>query len=164
MQRHSRIQKELHQSRPFRSSTVEAGASILRTAALIRYYLNAVLEPHGLTWPQYNVLRILRGAGPGGLPTRAIGDRMVDLTPGVTRLVDRLVDKGYVERTRGTEDHRHVLCSLTGRGAELLARLEATVDAADDFMMSGLDEERLGTLIELLDGVRMVLVPEVVAG
>lgn len=163
MTTHSRIQEELHQRRAFRSVTVEAGAGILRTAALIRRYLNEVYRPHGLTWPQYNLLRILRGAGPGGLPTLTIGERMVDLTPGVTRLVDRLVRKGWVVRTRGTKDQRQVLCSLTAAGESLLARLDPVMDEADDFMMSGLNERELHRLVELLDGVRSVLAGSVAA-
>lgn len=159
----SRIQEELHQGRAFRSVTVEAGAAILRSAALIRRYLNEAFTPYGLTWPQYNVLRILRGAGPGGLPTLTIGERMVDLTPGVTRLVDRLVRKGWVVRARGTKDQRQVLCRLTPAGERLLSRLEPVIDAADDFMMSGLDEDELHRLVELLDGVRAVLAVAVAA-
>lgn len=157
MERHSRIQDELQQQRPFRSLTVEGGAAILRTAALIRGHLNEVLRPYGLTWQQYNVLRILRGAGVGGLPTLAIADRMVDLTPGVTRLVDRLERKGLVRRERGTEDQRQILCMLTEDGRELLARLDPPIDEADDFMLSGLAEGQLAELVALLDAVRAVL-------
>lgn len=153
----SQIQDELHQARAFRSVTVEAGAAILRTAALIRRHLNAVLQPYGLTWPQYNLLRILRGAGEGGLPTLTIAERMVDLTPGVTRLVDRMVRRGYVTRTRGKKDQRQMLCRLTPAGRRLLARLEAPIDAADDFMMSGLPETELRQLVALLDGLRAVM-------
>jgi DNA-binding MarR family transcriptional regulator len=153
----SRIQEEINQQRPFRSRTVEAGAAILRTGDLIRRHLDMVLEPYGITWQQYNVLRILRGAGPDGLPTLTIGERMIERNPGVTRLVDRLVDKGLVSRTRGTVDLRQVLCRLTPQGLKLLARLDAPIDEADDFMMSGLNERQLGVLIDLLGQIRTVL-------
>lgn len=159
MPKPSRIQQEIQQKRPFRSRTVEAGAAILRTGDMIRHYLDQMLEPYGVTWQQYNVLRILRGAGPDGLPTLTIGDRMVEQTPGVTRLVDRLLAKGLVTRARGTVDQRQVLCRLTPQGAELLARLDAPIDEADDFMMSGLNERKLGVLIDLLDEIRAVLTP-----
>jgi DNA-binding MarR family transcriptional regulator len=116
-----------------------------------------VLLAHGITWQQYNVLRILRGAGPAGLPTLAVGDRMLERTPGVTRLVDRLVAKGLVARARGTADQRQVLCRATPAGLELLARLDAPVDEADDFMMSALDDRDLTTVVELLDRMRAVI-------
>ena len=153
----SRIQAEIGQRRPFRSRTVEAGAAILRTGDLIRRHLDAVLLPHGITWQQYNVLRILRGAGPAGLPTLAVGERMLERTPGVTRLVDRLVAKGLVARARGTADGRQVLCRATADGLALLARLDAPVDGADDFMMSALDEHDLADLVERLDRIRATI-------
>lgn len=153
----SRIQDEIHQRRPFRSRTVEAGAAILRTGDLIRRHLDMVLEPYGITWQQYNVLRILRGAGPDGLPTLTIGERMLERNPGVTRLVDRLVGKGLVARARGTADLRQVICRLTRPGLALLARLDAPIDEADDYMMSGLNERQLGVLIDLLGRIRTVL-------
>jgi DNA-binding MarR family transcriptional regulator len=153
----SRIQDEIQQTRPFRSRTVEAGAAVLRTADTLRRYLEAVLEPYGVTWQQYNVMRILRGAGPDGLPTLAIGERMIEQTPGISRLVDRLVAKGLVARTRGTRDLRQVICHLTPTGRDLLARLDAPTDAADDFMFSGLSHAQLGTLVTLLDEVRAVI-------
>ena len=162
MPKPSRIQQELQQTRPFRSRTVEAGASILRTGDLIRRHLEMVLEPYGVTWQQYNVLRILRGAGRDGLPTLTIGKRMIEQTPGVTRLVDRLVTKGLVTRERGTLDLRQVICRITPAGLELLARTDVPIDQADDFMLSGLDDEQLGVLVDLLDQLRAVLASPVV--
>jgi DNA-binding MarR family transcriptional regulator len=159
MVKRSRIQEELRQKRPFRSPTVEAGAGILRTGDMIRRHLEMVLEPYGVTWQQYNVLRILRGAGPDGLPTLSIGDRMIEQTPGVTRHVDRLIVKGLVTRARGTLDLRHVICRLTPAGMELLAQTDTPIDEADDFMLSGLNRRELGVLIELLDRVRMGMAP-----
>lgn len=150
----SRIQAEIEQGRPFRSRTVEAGAAILRTGDLIRRYLDALLQPHGITWQQYNVLRILRGAGTDGLPTLTIGRRMLERTPGVTRLVDRLVRKNLVGRARGTRDQRQVVCRLTPAGLQLLDQLDAPVDEADDFMMARLSEAELGVLVEHLDRIR----------
>jgi DNA-binding MarR family transcriptional regulator len=144
------IQQELQQKRPFRSKTVAAGAAILRTGDMLRRHLETVLEPHGITWQQYNVLRILRGAGPDGLPTLSIGERMIEQTPGVTRLVDRLVAKGLVVRARGTLDLRQIICRLTPEGLALLARTDQPTDEADDFMLSALNEQQLDTLIDLL--------------
>jgi DNA-binding MarR family transcriptional regulator len=82
---------------------------------------------------------------------------MLERTPGVTRLVDRLVAKGLVSRVRGTTDQRQVLCRATPDGLALLARLDAPVDAADDFMMSALDDSDLAALVERLDRIRAVI-------
>ncbi len=144
------IQQELQQKRPFRSKTVAAGAAILRTGDMLRRHLETVLEPYGITWQQYNVLRILRGAGAEGLPTLSIGERMIEQTPGVTRLVDRLVAKGLVVRARGTFDLRQIICRLTPEGLALLERTNQPTDEADDFMLSALTEQQLDTLIDLL--------------
>jgi MarR family transcriptional regulator, organic hydroperoxide resistance regulator len=116
--------------------------------------VSGVLEPHGVTPQQYNVLRILRGAGDKPLPTLAIRRRMVEQTPGITRLLDRLEAKGWVERTRCTEDRRQVLCRITPPGRDLLSRLDAPMRGVDKTALSGLEGGRIDQLIELLDGVR----------
>ncbi|HEY8021884.1 MAG TPA: MarR family transcriptional regulator, partial [Thermoanaerobaculia bacterium] len=100
------LQKELQQRRPFGSRGQESVIAVLRTADLLRRRLSQASEPHGITFQQYNVLRILRGAGGEGLPTLAIGERMVEQAPGVTRLLDRLEAKGLATRSRGESDHR----------------------------------------------------------
>src|ERR1700750_2732984 len=94
----------------FHSREQEATLGLLRTAAAIKRSLAQVIEPHGITPQQYNVLRILRGAGAEGIPTLTIGERMIEQTPGVTRLLDRLEAKGLVARCRGEDDRRQVLC------------------------------------------------------
>ena len=86
----SQLKREIRQNRPFRSRSQEASLGLFRTADLLRRRFHAVLEPKGITQQQYNVLRILRGAGDGGLPTLTIAERMVERTPGITRLLDRL--------------------------------------------------------------------------
>src|SRR6202022_2294276 len=83
----------------FRSREQQATLSLLGTAAAVKRRLAQVIEPYGITPQQYNVLRILRGAGPSGLPTLTIGERMIEQTPGTTRLVDRLERKGLGTRT-----------------------------------------------------------------
>jgi len=154
------IQQEIAQTRPFRSPSQEAAVALLRTADMVRRHYTRLLEPHGVTLQQYNVLRILRGAGEDGLPTLEIGDRMVERAPGVTRIVDRLVEKGWVRRRRGREDRRQVICSVTGEGRELLADLDDVVDEADVAVMRGVEEEEIRRLVDLLDDVRRGLVPD----
>src|SRR5688500_20314491 len=87
----------------FRSREQQATLGLLRTADALKRHYAHVIEPHGITLQQYNVLRILRGAGPDGLPTLTVGERMIEQTPGVTRLVDRLASKKLVDRKSGVE-------------------------------------------------------------
>jgi len=101
-----------------------------------------------------NVLRILRGAGTGGLPTLEIAQRMVERTPGITRLIDRLERKGLVARVRSKSDRRVVFCHVTESALELLSRLDAVIDDADRAAVEALGEQELGKLVELLDRIR----------
>ena len=94
----SRIQAEIKQKKPFRSRQQEAGLALLRTADVVRRRIARVIEPHGVTLQQYNVLRILGGAGKEGMPTLEIAGRMIERTPGITRLLDRLEAKRLVRR------------------------------------------------------------------
>ena len=129
-----------HQKQPenFRSREQQATLGLLRTADAVKRSLAQVVEPHGITPQQYNVLRILRGAGPDGLPTLTIGERMVEQTPGVTRLVDRLEGKGLVARTPCPKDRRRVFCRITEKGLELLTELDEPVNRWDAQALSAL--------------------------
>src|ERR1043165_5121065 len=148
------VAEEIHQTRPFQSTGHEAVITLFRTAAVIDRYFTPVLEEEGLTGPQYNVLRILRGAGPDGLPTLAIRDRLVDLSPGITRLVDRLETAGLVQRVRDADDRRQVTCRITAAGLALLKKLDAPIDAAERAVVAGLSAAEQRTLVRLLDLVR----------
>jgi DNA-binding MarR family transcriptional regulator len=148
------ILEEIKQSKPFRTRSQEAYLALLRTADDSRRFISRVLEPAGVTLQQYNVLRILRGAGGQGLPTLAIAERMVERTPGVTRLIDRMEEKGWVIRARCTEDRRRVWCRITRAGLALLASLDEPVNAVDDSFHEVLADEELSRLIEYLDRLR----------
>ena len=145
-----------HQKQPenFRSREQQATLGLLRTADAVKRSLAQVVEPHGITPQQYNVLRILRGAGPDGLPTLTIGERMVEQTPGVTRLVDRLERKGLVARTPCPKDRRRVFCRITEKGLELLTVLDEPVNRWDAQAVAALAPSDLASLIGLLDRVR----------
>lgn len=125
---------------------VEAVLSLLRAADRCRRYVATVLRPAGITLQQFNVLRILRGAGPGGLPTLEVGERMIEKTPGVTRLLDRLEARGWVRRWRDPEDRRVVLATITEPGLELLAELDAPVLAADRRCVATFSAEEMAEL------------------
>lgn len=150
----SPLARELRQTRPFRSIGQEALVSLLRTVDLVRREFAAVLEPHGITPQQYNVLRILRGAGELGLPTLEIAHRMVEQTPGITRLLDRLEEKHFVARERCRQDRRQVLCTISPVGLELLAALDEPVLRADQEVLAGLTLEEQETLVHLLERIR----------
>jgi DNA-binding MarR family transcriptional regulator len=150
----SSLQREICQSRPFRSLGHEAAVSLLRTADLVRRTFQGVLEPFDLTLQQYNVLRILRGAEGSGIPTLEIGERMIEHAPGVTRLIDRLEAKGLVRRERCPEDRRQVLCYSTPEGRDLVDRLEGAIDVADEAAVASLSPAEQRQLIGLLDLVR----------
>ena len=153
----SRLQQELKQNRPFRSAGQEASISLLRTADELRRHFLARLEPSGITTQQYNVLRILRGAGPEGLPTLEIAERMSEQTPGITRLVDRQEAKGLVSRERCPSDRRQVTCRISKAGLSLLARLDPVVDAADERITEAMSEPELRRLIRALETFRGLL-------
>jgi DNA-binding MarR family transcriptional regulator len=138
----------------FRSREQQAVVGLLRTADAIKRSLAHVIEPHGITPQQYNVLRILRGAGPEGLPTLTIGERMLEQTPGVTRLIDRLERKDLVGRTPCPKDRRRVFCQITAKGLELLKELDEPVNRWDAQTVSILPPSEVDSLITLLDRVR----------
>ncbi|NNF26716.1 MAG: MarR family transcriptional regulator [Gemmatimonadetes bacterium] len=131
------------------SSQQKALIALLRAAGRVRRGFAGALDAHGLTASQYNVLRILRGAG-GELAIMTIRDRMMDPEPSITRLVDRLEERGLVARHRSPEDRRRVDCKLTAEGLRLVASLDEPVDAVDQKLMEGLSESELETLTTLL--------------
>ncbi|HET9212993.1 MAG TPA: MarR family transcriptional regulator [Thermoanaerobaculia bacterium] len=150
----SQLQREIRQGKPFRSRGQEVVVALLRTADLVRRTVGRALEPHDITLQQYNVLRILRGAGEQGLPTLEIAERMIEQAPGVTRLLDRLEAKGLVRRQRCAQDRRQVLCWLTPAGLELVERLDEPVDAADAEAVAMLTPEEQEKLLRMLDAIR----------
>ncbi len=150
----SPLRDEIKQTRPFASPASEAVVSILRTAAVVQRHLSQVVEAGGITIQQYNVLRILRGAGSVGLPTLAIRDRMIEEAAGITRLLDKLETAGFVVRERSTPDRRQVLCHITPAGLRLLTQLDEPVDAANERAIAMLNDPEKGSLSELLGAVR----------
>lgn len=153
------IRSEIKQSRPFPSAADEAVVTLLGTADRVRTALGRVIEAHDLTLQQYNVLRILRGAGETGLPTLEIASRMIEANPGITRLVDRLERKRLARRVRCPEDRRQVLCHATPLALDLLETLEAPVAAVARTLLAPLDAARTADLVRLLDQVRAAAAP-----
>ncbi len=150
----SRLQQELKQRKPFTSVAQEALLGLVRTTDLVRRQLTAFIEPHGITLQQYNVLRILRGGGDEGVPTLEVAERMVEQTPGITRLLDRLEAKGFVKRQRCEKDRRQHLCWITPKGAALLEKLDKPLNELAEHLIKGLNHEERVTLIRVLDALR----------
>jgi DNA-binding MarR family transcriptional regulator len=148
------IGEEIHQTRPFAAAAEEAVVTLVATADRLRDRLNQVVEKRGLTLQQYNVLRILRGAGDAGLPTLDVATRMIDKSPGITRLLDRLEARKLVRRVRCPKDRRQVLCHPTPQAARLLAGLDAPMADAARRLLAPLGDARTLALIGLLDEIR----------
>lgn len=154
MTRMSSLQHELRQRRPFASPAHEAVVGLMRTADLVRRQMTALVEPHGITLQQFNVLRILRGAGDEGLPTLEVAERMIEQTPGVTRLLDRLEAKELVRRQRCPKDRRQHLCWITPKGLALLEKVDAVASRAHEESLKGLRQKERVAFIRLLDAIR----------
>lgn len=152
--RTSAVQAEIRQTKPFRSAAQEATIALLRTASIVTRALSRVVEPSGLSLAQYNALRIIRGAGSGGIPTLSIRERMIEEGTTITRLLDKLEDAGLIRRERTVPDRRQVLCFVTDSGRTLLDTLDPLVNAADEEAVASLNESELKRFIDLLDTVR----------
>lgn len=150
----SLLQAELKQTRPFRLPEEEAALNVQRTAQALQRPAEGLMKEHGLSESSYNVLRILRGSYPKGLPCYEISSRMVFAVPDVTRLTDRLLKRGLVERERSTEDRRVVLTRATPAGVDLVNSLDAPMETLLKEQLGHLDAGELATLIQLLEKAR----------
>ncbi len=142
---------------PVRRKPVPANAALIALFAAadrVRAFVADIVEPHGITGQQYNVLRILRGAEPDGLPTLTIAERMIERAPGITRMIDRLETKDLVERERRGGDRRCVHVRITRAGLGLLDRLDAPIRRADRAAFAALDDREVSQLAALLERVR----------
>jgi DNA-binding MarR family transcriptional regulator len=149
-----RLQKEIKQTRPFASVEEEALLGLLRTADGLARRGAEVLKPSGLSITQYNVLRILRGAGEAGLACGEIGERMITRDPDITRLLDRMEARGLLVRARSTSDRRVVTTRITPAGLALLKKLDGVMAEETRRLMQSLGATRLRTLVRMLDALR----------
>ena len=140
------------QSQP---SQVQTGyIALLRAADKLKTLFETICAPFDITGQQYNVMRILRGAEPDGLPTLTIAERMIERTPGITRMIDRLEAKGLVVREIRPADRRYVHCRITEKGLNLLELLDEPVEESNYAAFRGLSKTELGQLIALLEKTR----------
>lgn len=148
------LKYEIQQNKPFHSVRHEAVLGLLKTTDLVRRIISGVVESADITMQQYNVLRILRGADGKPLPTLEIRSRMIEQTPGITRLLDKLEVRGWVTRDRCQEDRRLVLCSITPRGKKLVDDLDAPIDELYNELLGHVPEHEVKTLVRALDKLR----------
>ena len=133
-----------------------AYVSLLRTADKVKNYFETLVTPFDITGQQYNVLRILRGSEPDGLPTLTIAERMIERAPGITRMIDRLEAKKLVMRESCQDDRRCVYCRITEKGLNLLELLDEPVDETNT-VFDVLSEAELKQFTALLEKIRKSL-------
>lgn len=150
----ARLRPAIRPRRPVRSLEAEAFLSIEHTADALMRGLAELLKVADLSPTQYNVLRILRGAGPGGLACGEIGERMVTRDPDITRLLDRLARRGLIARARDARDRRVVTTTITPEGTDLVSRLDKPVGQLHTRQLSHLGERSLARLVALLEEAR----------
>lgn len=148
------LKSEIAQARPFASPQEEALLNLMRTADCLNRAMQRKTREWGVTNTQYNVLRILRGAHPQGLPCSVIGERMITAEPDITRLVGRLKVLKLVRQQRDRHDRRVVWTQITEAGLELLKGMDPIVDKLPGELLGHLDTEQNAQLIQLLELAR----------
>ena len=149
----SGLKAEIKQSGALSSTAEEALLNLQRTADHIQIAHTRLFRQHGITSQQYNVLRILRGAGEP-LPILEIGERMVTVVPAITGLIDRLEKQGLVCRARSDADRRVITVRVLPKGLKLLAELDGPVEALNRSLLEHMDEKELKRAIRLLETMR----------
>ncbi len=131
----------------------EVSLQILRTASDLEHASADYFKSFGLTMTQYNVLRILRGAGPDGLCRNEVRDRMLAPVPDATRLIDRLIAAGYARKDSNPDDKRYTTARITPQGLALLAEMDEPVLEMHRSQLNQLSRTELEQLVKLLKTV-----------
>ena len=146
------LKKRLKQSK-FENLDQEVALNLLVSAYFLRSKHDEVMIKFGLTLPQYNVLRILKGVYPEGHPRCEIIDRMIEPAPDVTRIIDRLMKEKLVERFNSTEDKRLSMTRITEKGIKLLDKAHPEVHALGNYISSTLSSSEKKTISDLLEKI-----------
>jgi DNA-binding MarR family transcriptional regulator len=133
----------------------EAALAVVRKADYFLQRVTDLLKPYGLSPTQYNVLRILRGAGKTGASCKDIGNKLIARDPDVTRLMDRLESRGVLARGRDPEDRRIVVHVLTEDGLALVNELDRPVQELHRATLRGIAPAKLETLIAILEEIKI---------
>ena len=154
------VQQDIKQTKPFRSLTEEVYIALRLTSEILTEPWTKYLRKNcGISSSQYNLLRILRGAGADGRTMGEIAERMINRDPDVTRLADRTVKLGYARRMRDEQDRRVVKLFVTAKGLDLLAELDDDVEVFMDQVLGAMPTERLELLRDLLAEARALCRP-----
>jgi DNA-binding MarR family transcriptional regulator len=149
-----KLADEIKQTKPFGSLAEEALLNVHRTASKLAMSFGVALKPYGLTETQYNVLRILRGAGQDGISCQEIGARLITREPDLTRLLERMKRRGLIARVRSSQDRRVVVNRISPQGLELLSILDAEARRIPKQALGHLSDKELLQLIDLLEKAR----------
>ena len=149
----SNIYAEIRQGKPFARPEPELAVVLLRTGDVLHHSIDRALSPHGVTNEQYNALRILRGAGEEGQPTLEIARRLISRSPNITRLVDKLIEKGLARRDRSAQDRRQAVVRITPAGLKLTAQCDRAIDSVLGKLRC-LSDAEMKTAVGLLDRIR----------
>jgi DNA-binding MarR family transcriptional regulator len=149
-----KVAVEISQSKPFSCREEEAFLNLAKSYQLIEQGFSELFRAHNISTTQYNVLRILRGAGPAGLTCTEAAQRMISHDPDITRLFDRLEVRGLIERSRSVSDRRVVMAKISAEGLQLLEQLNEPVLRLHADQMRNLSPEQIEELISLLELLR----------
>jgi DNA-binding MarR family transcriptional regulator len=152
----SALQREIKKRTPFELPEQEAMLNILRTADQLQIRFARLFRKFGLTPQQYNILRILRGEG-RPLPILEIASRMITVVPGITGLIDRLEAASLVVRRRCDNDRRVIYVAIAPRAVQLLAEIDAPLNAMHKQLLGHMSPDELASLIGLLEKSRQPL-------
>lgn len=155
----NQLQRELKKKKPFESAEQEATLNIIRTNDQFQNRFGRLFRQYHLTSSQYNVLRILRGEGQP-MPCLEIAERMVQVVPAMTGLIDRLEKQELVRRDRCVKDRRVIFVELTEKGFQLLQQLDQPVLDLHHALVGHLSQDELKQLSRLLEKCRQNLSPE----
>lgn len=147
------IEEEIKQEK-FKSETVKATINILFTSSHINVQQTQILKPYDISWQQFNILRILRGRNGEPTPLKMLSARMVDRSSNTSRLVEKLKNKGLLERLTNDHDRRKVDIFITEDGLRLVEEATTAMDEALENSICHLSEEELIQLNNLLDRFR----------
>jgi DNA-binding MarR family transcriptional regulator len=149
-----KIAAEISQTKPFSCREEEAFLNLARSYEHLLQGLSELFRSYNLSTTQYNVLRILRGAGSAGLTCSEAANRMISHDPDITRLFDRLESRGLVIRSRSVEDRRVVMATISEAGMALLAQIDQPLIDLHAEQMNRLSPEKVEELISLLELLR----------
>ncbi len=147
------LRERIKQTAPFEGPAQEAMLNLFVASSTLRRRVEEACQEHELHFSHHNVLRILRGAHPQGHPRCEIIDRMLDPSPDVTRLIDKLVDRGLVRRSRSDEDRRMIIHTITEKGLNLLEELDPKIQKVQNWFDERVSDRDLRHLSRICEGI-----------